>query len=101
MAVIADLKKVMEFASSGQAQGLMEAFTKELDEVKKDRIGFKAAVPIMFAKYDARLDAIEKKMDAVIALLMAGGNVTSPENPTNERHTNNGTGKPADPTGTG
>ncbi len=66
---IGDIGKLVKFASSPQAQGLIENFMVELDLIKKDRIGFKAAVPLMFRKYDERLDAMDKKLDAMAGLL--------------------------------
>jgi hypothetical protein len=71
MATIKEMMGLMKIAGSGEMQNMIETFAAEIDAIKLDRQGLKAAMPLALDEFRARLDALQKRMDDGFAGLNA------------------------------
>lgn len=90
MLSLADMRKVMSMASSGEMQRFIGEFQIEIAEIRNDRLALKKAFPQGFIHFNKRMDSMEAKLDAVLSLLTAGSPTVIPEQQENH-HGNHGT----------
>jgi len=68
---LADMRKLLTMASSGEVQNFVQQFQAEVAELRADRVALKAAFPKGYVHFNQRLDAIETKLDDGLASINA------------------------------
>lgn len=64
-----EITKVIGMASSGEMQGFIAKFQAELDALTADRMALRMAFPKAYLHFNARFDALDKKVDILLATL--------------------------------
>ena len=64
-----DMRKLFAMASSGEMQAFVANFQAELDALKADRLALKQAFPRGYVHFNARLDAMDARLDTILTAL--------------------------------
>jgi hypothetical protein len=68
---VKEMMALVKMAGSGEVQAIFQHINTEVEDIKRDRVGLKAAMPIAIRNFEVRLDGLQKQMDDGFAGLAA------------------------------